>query len=174
MAKRLKTAHLLLISKGRTDTLNNFRLGIHVSTTSGCTIDQLIETATKDRYRLAREFLKTAKHGLAGTKPQHRLALAKAYYAMYHAARAVVYFIERGDDHEAHSVLPKHLPKDFPDRDDWENEIKTARLERNRADYDPYPKSDRAFAIIAGTTTITASNFMAAAQRYLMRKGCKV
>jgi hypothetical protein len=93
---------------------------------------------------------------------------------MYHSARAIVYYVARGDDHEAHAVLPKHLPNDFPDRDDWENEIKTARLERNRADYDPYPKSDRSFATTARTTTTTATNFLAASKRYLARKGCDI
>jgi hypothetical protein len=93
---------------------------------------------------------------------------------MYHAARAVVFFTEGGDDHEAHMELPKHLPKDFPDRDQWENEIKAARFERNRADYDPYPKSDGAFSAVARSSLATAERFLAVTRRYLVRKGCNV
>ncbi len=174
MAKRLTTAHLLRISKGDATSLNQFRLGIHIATLSGSTIDQLIENAAKDRFQFAQKLVRIATRILDGKKPEHRVALGKTYYGMYHAARAVVYFIERGDDHEAHAELPKHLPKDFPDRDEWENKLKIARLERNRADYDPYPKSDGAFAPTAHSTTATAKQFLIAAKRYLTRKGCAV
>lgn len=80
--------------------------------------------------------------------------------------------MENGDDHEAHMELPKHLPRDFPDRDRWENEIKTARFERNRADYDPYPSTDNAFKKTASSTFATAESFLSVARRYLVRKGC--
>jgi hypothetical protein len=93
---------------------------------------------------------------------------------MYHAARAVVYFVNAGDDHEAHTDLPKHIPKDFPDRDRWENEIKSARLERNRADYDPYPKADSAYAKAARATLKSAEEFLPIARRYLVKKGCNL
>jgi uncharacterized protein (UPF0332 family) len=142
---RLPHNHLLIISKGSAQSLNNFRLGVHITQTSGLGIDELLENAVKDRFRFASETLRNARWALTGAKPRHRVGLARAYYAMYHATRAVVFFCEKGDDHEAHSELPKHLPRDFPDRARWENDIKIARLERNRADYDPYPKSDAAF-----------------------------
>jgi len=174
MAKRLKTAHLLLVSKGTAEKLNSFRLGARLTQTSGLTIEQLIEQATRDRFKFAQELLRAAKNAAIAPQPQNRLALGKAYYAMYHACRAVVYLIEGGDDHEAHSEVPKHLPRDFPDRNVWENEIKTARYERNRADYDPYPKSDKAFAAITVSTIRKADNFVTAARGYLARKVCRL
>jgi hypothetical protein len=90
---------------------------------------------------------------------------------MYHAARSVVFIAQGGDDYEAHTELPKHLPKDLPSRDQWENELKTARYERNRADYDPYPKSDTAFRTTAEATLKTAETFFPVAKNYLKRKG---
>ncbi len=171
MAK-LPTNHLLSITKSSAQILNNFRLGVHIAQLSGLSIDQLLEGAARDRLDFARNTLRCARWALSRQRPQYRVALARSYYAMYHAARAVVYFIESGDDHEAHMELPKHLPKDFPDRERWENEIKTARFERNRADYDPYPKTDGAFKTIANSTFGTAEHFLSIARRYLVRKGC--
>jgi uncharacterized protein (UPF0332 family) len=166
---KLSNTHLLHIAKGDAKTLNYFRLGVHITTTSGLTIEQLIDNAAKDRFAFARETLRCARRALNDAEPQYRLALARSYYAMYHAARSVVFFIEGGDDHEAHMELPKYIPKDFPDRERWENEIKTARFERNKADYDPYPKSDRAFSAPARSTFETAGLFIAIARRYLVR-----
>jgi uncharacterized protein (UPF0332 family) len=174
VTKTLPDVQLLRISKGSAEVLNHIRLGVHITTISDATIEQLIENAARDRYRFAQQFLRSAARALGDKKPQHRLAVSRAYYAMNHAARALVYFVERGDDHEAHSELPKHLPKDFPNRADWENEIKNTRLERNRADYDPYPKSDRAFADSAGSINDAARRFLVVTRRYLTRKGCKI
>ena len=93
---------------------------------------------------------------------------------MYHAARSVVFFVHKGDDHESHQDVPKNLPKDFLDRARWENEIKTARLERNRADYDPYPKGDRSFFGPSQSVLQSAEDFLPVARAYLKRKGCKI
>jgi uncharacterized protein (UPF0332 family) len=171
MAK-LSITHLLHIAKGDAKTLNLFRLGVHITTTSGLTVEQLVDQAAKDRFTFARETLRCARRALNDQSPQYRLALARSYYAMYHAARAVVFFSEGCDDHEAHMELPKYIPKDFPDREKLENDIKTARFDRNRADYDPYPKSDRAFSAAARSTFETAKLFLTTARRYSIRKGC--
>lgn len=172
--RRLANAQLLELSRSHAKVINNFRLGAHLNSHSGMTIDELLEQATKDRFELAQESLRNGKWVLGATKPRYRVVVARNYYAMYHAARALVFFIEGGDDHEAHSELPKHLPKDFPDRERWENEIKNSRFERNRADYDPYPKSDSAFSRSASATVGTAEEFLMVVKRYLVRKGCKI
>lgn len=174
MMRRLPPNQLLIIAKSDARTLNHFRLGVRLSSASGLTVDQLIENATRDRFQLARETLKCARWALKAPTPRYRVTLARSYYAMYHALRAVIYFTEGGDDHEAHMELPKHIPRDFPDHDKWENEIKTARYERNRADYDPYPKSDRAFSAIAGSSVATAERLLRVSRQYLARKGCTI
>jgi len=91
---------------------------------------------------------------------------------MYHAARVVSYWHAGGDDHEEHNILPGHLPLNFPDRAVWENRLKNARLERNRADYDPYPKTDRPFQAAATENFKLASLFLPLAKAYLRREGC--
>jgi uncharacterized protein (UPF0332 family) len=159
MSGRLSNSQLLLISKGDAGAIKNYRFGIHLHSAYGLDIDQLLENAAKDRFEFAQRMLKCARSVLNLTRPQYRAGLSRSYYSMYHAARAVIFLVEKGDDYEAHQELPKHLPKDFPDRPHWENEIKTARFERNRADYDPYPKADRAFAKIATSTLNIAETF---------------
>ena len=174
MARKLPNEHLLRIAKASAKEINQIRLGVHVYAPSGLDIDTLLSNASRDRFRLAQQTLAEARWAVGAEKACYRLALARAYYSMYHAARAAVFFVEQGDDHEAHTELPKHIPKDFPDRNIWENAIKTARLERNRADYDPYPITDRAFAKAAKCTLKNAEDFLPLTKRYLVRRGCKL
>jgi uncharacterized protein (UPF0332 family) len=174
MPQRLSNSELLLIVKGDTKSIQNFGFAIHAHNRSGHDLDTLLEHAARDRFRFAQENLKWARAAIQSASPQNRVGLARAYYAMYHAARAVVFYVERGDDFEAHSELPKHLPNNFPNRAQWENSLKNARLERNRADYDPYPKSDRTFGIIARSILTSAEDFLVLAKRYLIQKGCRI
>ena len=91
---------------------------------------------------------------------------------MYHIFRAVVFFVVGGDDHENHSVLQNHIPSDFPNQAIWQNKLKTARLERNRADYDPYPSFDKSFEAVARTVVSETEALLPVARAYLRRKGC--
>ena len=174
MAKKNKLSSklLLLVSKGSIEAIGHFRLGAHLVTTSGLSIDDLAAIACRDRFQFAQKTLRAAKGALSTNPAQNRLGLGRAYYAMYHAARALVFFKHLGDDHEAHSELPRHLPKDFPNRAAWENTLKIARLERNRAGYDPYPKSDASFATSAQSVLSDAQQFLAAVKKYLIKEGC--
>jgi hypothetical protein len=91
---------------------------------------------------------------------------------MYHALRAVCYFDHGGDDNEAHLKLPGALPATFPNRAYWENELKSARFDRNRADYDPYPTNDRAFEPVALSHIQEAVALGPIAINYLRSRGC--
>jgi len=74
---------------------------------------------------------------------------------MYHALRACAFLFHEGDDYQEHSKLPLQIPKDFDVGIDWQNKLKKARLARNKADYEAYPKSDRAWETIAKTIMIS-------------------
>lgn len=174
MATRLSNVFLLEVAKYDSKTINGFRRGAHITRTTGKQVDDLIVDAARDRFLLAGSMLGSARWASKPPKPQFRVTLARSYYAMYHAARAVVYLTKPGDDHEAHSELPKYFPSDFPDRARWENSLKVARLERNKADYDPYPKSDRSFALVAKATLQEAVLFLPLARQYLRKNGCKL
>ena len=105
---------------------------------------------------------------------QSRLVIGRAYYSMYHAARTIVFHKTGGDDHEAHSVLPKHLPDDFPSLNSWQNKLRLARLNRNRADYDPFPKTEIAYSNDAVSTFTDAKAFLSEARTYLRAKSIPV
>jgi uncharacterized protein (UPF0332 family) len=161
---------LLLISKASQEKLKNFAQGASLCERSGESISDLRKRAAKDRIKLARLHLKDARKLLKAKPPLARGATSRAYYSMYHAARAVAYISFGGDDHESHSALPMKMPDDFPDVAAWKIKLKDARLERNRADYDPYPKSDRAFQGPARQMLLDAQELVSKAETYIVSK----
>jgi uncharacterized protein (UPF0332 family) len=162
---------LLYVSKGFKERLDTLAAGASLTARTGYSINSLRSKAVSDRLKLARSILKSAENSLDPTAPSFRTAVSRAYYAMYHTTRALSYYVNGGDDHQEHSKLPANIPKDFPSRSHWENELKRARLERNRADYDPYPKNDRRFENTALDLIQIARDLTLVARRYLRFKG---
>lgn len=163
---------LLRIGGSAAKDLNAFKEGAYLEHSSGRTIDDLIAQASADRLSLAQGLLADAERAMRARPPMRRTAVSRYYYAMYQAVRAVVFFRIQGDDHEAHSELPKWLPADFPDADRWKNALKDARLRRNEADYDPYPAADVDFREAASQLKTEARELVAEARSYLLAKGC--
>lgn len=144
-----------------------------MATAASRPLAELREQVVGDRLALARQVL-TAGEKLYSARPrQNRSAISRYYYVMYHAARALVFYDCGGDDHEAHSVLPTKMPFDFPSRDYWANELKSARENRNSADYDPYPVDGRTWRSIATDLHVEAPQLLAAVGSYLRTKGCR-
>lgn len=161
---------MLDIGKASRERLSTYKRGVYLETRFGKSIDDLKIDACLARWALAIRFLQYARKADAVRPRQNRLVIGRSYYCMYHAARAVVFHFTGGDDHEAHSALPNALPTDFPNRQAWLNQLRTARLERNRADYDPYPKTENAFSTQANTTFTQAGLFVVEAKNYLLGK----
>lgn len=167
---QLTDSELLLISKSNFDKLRNFADGAQLVRRSRRSIKQLQSQVAKDRLTLAKLHLKDATVVLKCTPAMNRAVVSRAYYALYHAARAATYISFGGDDHEQHTTLPTKFPADFPDSDIWRNCLKNARLERNRADYDPYPAGDADFAATAIKLVSEAKQFIKLTQSYLKLK----
>ena len=167
---KITEKELLLVSKSNQDALKGFALGVHLASRSGRSINELQVRVAQDRIKLAGLHLRQAATASRSTPPRHRTTVSRAYYAMYHAARAASYISIGGDDHEQHSVLATKLPGDFPDCNEWKNRLKTARLERNRADYDPYPAGDGDFSGSAGEIMKHARLMLKLARVYLQSK----
>ncbi|MGE8565258.1 MULTISPECIES: HEPN domain-containing protein [Achromobacter] len=167
---RITENELLLVSKSNQETLRGFARGVQLTTRSGRSIHELQVRVALDRLKLANLHLRQASAAARAKAPHHRATVSRAYYAMYHAARAVTYLAIGGDDHEGHSVLPMKLPADFPDCDEWKNRLKIARLERNRADYDPYPAGDVEFSDSAGELLQNARMLVKLSRAYLHSK----
>jgi uncharacterized protein (UPF0332 family) len=173
MAHR-KTDHLRGFATAKKRDLDRFDQAVMLQEVFRCSIGELRLRVVRDRIGLARHCLTTAKRALRHRPISYRLVVGRSYYAMYHAVRAVVFLSHGGDDHEAHDKLPGQLPNDFTDRANWENVLKTARLDRNRADYDPYPKKDVAFRDTAYETCRAAQDLIQECRSYLRSKGCQV
>jgi uncharacterized protein (UPF0332 family) len=163
-------SELLLISKAKLEKLKNFADGVNLCRRARSSIPRLRSRVAKDRLKLARSQLGDAVRAASLTPRLRRAAISRAYYAMYHAARAATYLSYGGDDHEEHSALPSKLPSDFPDLDQWRNKLKSARYERNRADYDPYPSDESDFEDACEALIQDAKDFMRIAQQYINRK----
>lgn len=170
MAQKITVGELLLVSKAKQEKLKSYAEGVSLTSRSGKSIEGLKAVVTKDRLTLAQLQLAAARTALKSTPPLSRMAVSRAYYAMYHSARAVTYIDYGGDDHEEHSKLPGHLPDDFSDVQGWKNKLKNARLDRNRADYDPYPKKDSEFKECAEILFADAKEFLRLAKIYVNSK----
>lgn len=132
--------------------------------------------AARDRIQLANGFLGTADALLRRAVRQSeatsaRSAISRYYYAMFQAARAVVFIAHQGDDHNDHQELPKRLPHQFPQRTYWVNQLKDARIARNEADYGPYPKVHTGWIAQGRQLKVEAHNFVALADGHLTTLG---
>jgi uncharacterized protein (UPF0332 family) len=170
---RVQAKDLILISKSYRHKIDQFKAGVSLEDRTGYAIDILISKASLDRIELSKTLFLAARTASQGRNRSFRSATSRAYYSMYHALRAVAFFVHRGDDHEEHSKLPAGIPGDFPDRANWENDLKNARLERNRADYDPYPKNDLMFRTTATLLIGKAEELLPIVRSYLRNKGCQ-
>ena len=132
-------------------------------------VAQLLQQVVTDRLLLAGEHLRSGDHLLLGT--QYRSAISRHYYAMYHAARAIVFAENRGDDHERHNELPRNLPSALPDSTTRETELMDARLLRNQADYDAYPINESEWATDARALSVTAANFLQECETFASTNG---
>jgi uncharacterized protein (UPF0332 family) len=163
---------LLLISKYKKSQIDWLRNGIRIEQAAGRSIGDLLLQACAARHSLAGHFLKSAALLLKVKPARHRDGISRSYYSMYHAARAVVFLANQGDDHQEHDQLYRFLPSDFPDVDSWQNELKDARLKRNEADYDFFPKSNLSFRTASISLFGKAKEFHAECTHYLRNRGC--
>jgi uncharacterized protein (UPF0332 family) len=171
-ALRTRDRHLLFVSIAQKSIISNLRYGAHIERELGSTIDNLMLSICGDRFRLGKQFFKSATLALRAKPPQYRTAISRAYYSMYHSGRAVVYASHGGDDYEAHSEFSQKLPNDFPSVAMWRNNLREARLLRNKADYDPYPSKQRSFAADSAAIMRDAKSFGTLAEQYLRGRGC--
>ncbi len=172
MALGAAEAALLRVSKGDRRLLSALEEGVYLTSITARTIADLRQQAVADRLQLAEHFHATANKLLRTRPPQPRSAVSRYYYAMYHATRAIVFFVHGGDDHEKHSNLPGQMPPDFVDAAIWQNNLKDARGRRNEADYDPYPLAAASFLPAARDLQGRSADLLIAARAYLKTKGC--
>jgi uncharacterized protein (UPF0332 family) len=165
---------LIRVSKAKTNHIANWKYGIYLQDETGKSLDEIIKRAAVDRFRFAKTFLRDAQILKNQTSPLYRSAISRYYYSMYHALRSVAYIYYCGDDHEEHKILPGKIPDDFPDFQNWANELKNARERRNDADYEPYPKTNRDWEIIISELESQCLLLNIEVKKYLITKGCNI
>lgn len=166
----LTDSEKVLFSGTVSDNIKNYKLGVSLTKRSRTSINSLINRACNDRLKLADVFFIDATRTIKMNPPMYRSSVSRSYYAMYHAARAVAFMYYQGDDHEAHNKLPTKIPDNFPDFRIWQNLIKTARLDRNKADYEPYPAEDLTYKVVAEKQLVEAKKFLREAKKYIKLK----
>lgn len=122
-----------------------------------------------DRFELAGYQLRTADVLIQSTL--YRSAISRYYYAMYHAARAICFGYHKGDDYQQHSVLPNHLPGQLPKVSQWTTSLNNARLVRNMADYDLYPRDTSQWKNDAANLAVSASEFLNECEEFAIKAG---
>jgi uncharacterized protein (UPF0332 family) len=132
-------------------------------------LDAAKQQVVSDRFTLSADHLRAGDHLLSDE--QHRTAIGRYYYAMYHAARGVTFAEHGGDDFEKHSILPRNLSTGL-DPDGRLSVILTdARLLRNEADYDAYPNQDNAWRSDAIGLSTEATSFVANCRTFATTQG---
>jgi uncharacterized protein (UPF0332 family) len=132
-------------------------------------LTQMVSQIVSDRLSLAGSQLATGDKLVFDL--QYRASISRHYYAMYHAARAITFAFHGGDDHQAHSTLPRNLPSSLADVGKREIELTDARLLRNLADYDPYPTQQSEWQSDARSLSVIASEFCQACDDFALQNG---
>ena len=163
---------LLRLSKLPRAHIELLKEGVSLETALARPVDDAMAQAVADRLALAEEFLSMAEVLVRSRSNMWRAAIARYYYAMYHAMRAASFQDHGGDDHEQHTTLSQRgVPSDFPNRALRINELRAARALRNEADYDPYPANSAYFKTEAKSIRPTARAFVTEVRNYLRAKG---
>ena len=171
MPKALPDKRLIRLAEATNVEINYWKEGVSLQKDSGRTIRELISKAAADRWHFAYEHRHNANKLLKSRPPLYRSAISRYYYSMYHAMRACVFVSHGGDDHKNHGKLPLHIPGDFPSGANWQNMLRNARVLRNRADYEPYPKSNMAWKQDALELKQDADLLLFTTRTYLQNKG---
>lgn len=131
--------------------------------------NDLLRQIVSDRLELAGDHLRTADTLVQ--LAAFRSSISRYYYAMYHGARAICFGYHKGDNYQKHSVLPNNLPLNFPNIARWANELNNARLVRNMADYDLYPRASSDWQNDSVSLSVAASEFLAECENFAMSAG---
>jgi uncharacterized protein (UPF0332 family) len=165
---------LLRLQKFKKHQINLMQNGVRLEGLAGARIEDLLRQASSARFTLAKRFLRSSRYLMSHRPVLHRDVVSRAYYSIYHSARAVSFLTHPGDDYEEHDKVANGLPADLPDVELWRNKIKDARLKRNEADYEPYMSSDPQFKRASAATLSLAGDFIGVCSTYLRSQGCSV
>lgn len=117
---------------------------LHKLTDDGQALDAaslqgLMRAAVDDRFKVARGMLEAARLLLSHENVfVRRSAASRAYYAVYHAARATVFAVNRHDEHD-HEKLPGVINSVVKREPPIGEQLRDLKRRRQEADYSSYP-----------------------------------
>jgi len=102
-------------------------------------VETLIDQLARDRFEKAQLYLKFARRLDPRLDIDQPHIISRSYYAMYHAARAVVFHTRRADvdDHEKLATMFTQVAGGL-----WGMKLDEWRKMRNRVEYSPYLPAD--------------------------------
>jgi hypothetical protein len=134
-------------------------------------IEAEIVANTTALYRLGSEFLSFA---LKQSPLNWRQKISRLYYAAYNVSRAIRLFVsgEYSSETEDHKRFHK-LPDDFPDKDQYANQLSILREDRNMCDYD-HTCVPTDLVLDDTKSTFLVTKFLGDAKSYLEGRGLKL
>jgi uncharacterized protein (UPF0332 family) len=129
-------------------------------------VDELINGLVADRFEKAADYLAFAQQLDSDVSLNQPHIISRCYYAMYHAARAIVLHIRRADLDD-HNRLPIALGQALGT--DHGDILGRWRETRNQIDYSPYEPAD--LGRQAQTALRDAANLLTACRDELQKRG---
>lgn len=125
-------------------------------------IEALLDQVTMDRIELAREYLTFAQSIALDSELHGRQVISRSYYAMHHAARAVIFATTR-QDITSHEGVIREIRRRLGDQaaDALESQLNL----RNDVEYEVYPRVN--VIELAQESRETARRFIAECEAYL-------
>jgi uncharacterized protein (UPF0332 family) len=129
-------------------------------------LEQIIEEFTIQRYNFAKSFHESAKAISIKADVDARNVISRNYYAMFHAARAVIFHFHRHDE-EKHEEVIKGIGTILGSN--FGKQIWKWKENRRIADYSPFPKFN--LMDYANQSIRTAEEFLNECKTFLSKRG---
>ncbi len=129
-------------------------------------LEHIVEEVTIQRYNLAKNFHESAKAIPLNTDIDARNVISRNYYAMFHAARAVIFHFHRYDE-EKHEEVIKRIGSILSNR--FQDMLSEWKEKRTVVDYSPFPKFD--LMDYANRARKEAEEFLDECKTFLTKRG---
>jgi len=154
-------------------------LRIYEELGDGHSLEEIVVQITADRFRLAEGCAKVAQNLLESgivSEATYRSIISRNYYAIYQAARAIVFHVTRNDVDD-HRRLSDHVGKILGPQ--WGKVVDRWRKARNEMDYSPYPEFDEPpleglpLDEVVALSFAEAEGFLDEVRKHLSKRGVK-
>ncbi|MBM3240135.1 HEPN domain-containing protein [Candidatus Poribacteria bacterium] len=129
-------------------------------------LERIVEEFTIRRYNFAQNFHESAKAIPLKADIDARNVVSRNYYAMFHAARAVIFHFHRYDE-EKHEEVIKIIGTILGDS--FRNQLRKWKENRTAADYSPFTELN--LMDCANKSTREAEEFLNECKFFLSKRG---